>query len=74
MIRPIPAPNEASFLGFALVDALIDLLVEKGVISGGEVVSLLGSLSEECLQDERTLSQRSAEILTVAVMNSKIVK
>ena len=41
MLTATPRNYEAGFLGFAIVDALLDLLVEKGVLSNADATAML---------------------------------
>ena len=58
-----PGTNEAAYLSFMLVDELIRMLVDKGIITNDDVSTLLETLLKSVKQDRRTLSQSSAIIV-----------
>jgi hypothetical protein len=54
-----PGSEDAAYLGFRLVDRLLDLLKTKGIVSPAEIVTLLEQLANDLSQDTRAVAQRS---------------
>ena len=68
MASPVPGGSEAAYLGFALVDALIDLLIEKGTITKPERDRMLRSLAVTLNQSGQLFGQRSAKFIADAML------
>jgi hypothetical protein len=69
MATPVPGGSEAAYLGFALVDALVDLLVEKGVIARQDVTAMLTALAKRCGESGQHFGKRSAEFITGTMLS-----
>ncbi len=64
MASPIPGGSEAAYLGFALVDALIDTLIDKKIIDRSAREAMLRSLAARLNQSDQLFGQRSAKFIT----------
>ncbi len=62
-ITAIPGDRDTGYLAAAVVMALIDLLVEKGTITRGEVMFLLQSLSERIRKLTRAGNKEVSDLL-----------
>lgn len=62
-VAAIPGGEESGHMANAVVTALMELLVAKEVISRGEIIFLLQSLSERLTKDPRTVSRRTSDTL-----------
>jgi hypothetical protein len=71
MPKPIPGGSEAGYLGYAVADALIDLLIAKKVISAAEVDSMYRALSQRLAANGEMLGQRSAEFIAGPILGKK---
>ena len=58
-----PGTDEAAFLAFALVDALVNTLIEKGVLTRSDANGMLRSIIEDLKADSRHLSKPTAKFL-----------
>jgi len=62
-LAALPRGPEAGFVSIAVLSALIDLLVEKKLISRGELLFMLQSLSKRLSKETHTISKKTIDIL-----------
>jgi hypothetical protein len=63
MLTVAPRSDEAGVLGFAIADALLDLLVEKGVLSSADATAMLMSLARKFTKSSRNVELRCANAI-----------
>ena len=63
MLTIAPPADEAGFLGFAIADALLDLLVEKGVLSNADATAMLISVAGKFTESGRNVDLRCANAI-----------
>jgi hypothetical protein len=54
---------ETAFLGLAIVDALLDLLIDNGTIDSTDAWRMLASLSDRLGKETNSVSQRCSKII-----------
>jgi hypothetical protein len=65
MTLPTPQnPEEASYLAVATVRELLNLLINKGVLSKSDITTMLGLAAERLKKENNSVSQRAARLLT----------
>lgn len=55
--------DEAAYISFALVDALCDMLVSKGVVAREDIVAVFSAASIKLSQSPNSSGARGAEFL-----------
>ena len=71
MPYPVPAGTESSYIGFALVSALIDLLIEQGQIIPADVEAMLRAARKSLNESGDALAQRGATFITDRMLAKK---
>ena len=64
MLSTEPGGSEPGYLGFAIADALIDLLVAKGVITRSDANDMFTALADKLGKSSNLLNQRCAKLIT----------
>ena len=67
MLTATPRNYEAGFLGFAIVDALLDLLVEKDVLTKTDATVMLMSVADKFSKSARNVDQRCANTIIAGI-------
>jgi hypothetical protein len=60
-------PDDAGFIGFAIANALLDLLVEKGVLTKSDATVMLISVASKFSMSERNVDQRCANTVVAGM-------
>lgn len=55
--------EEAAYISYALLDALLDLLISKGILSQGELSTLFDTAAASLTQSPNPSGKRGAEFL-----------
>lgn len=71
MTSEIPGTPEAAYTAFALVDALSELLIKKGIITRVEFDDLLRTVASGLEVAPNFVSKRSAEFIRGAMLGQK---
>ncbi len=58
-----PGTEDSAFLAFTLLNDLLHMLREKGVLTTDDVTSLLESTADRLGKDPRFISKRSVELI-----------
>jgi len=70
-----PGTENAAYLGFHLVNRLIDLLKAKGALTEAEVVALFEQLADDLGRNSGALAQRNVRyVRDTLIPEHKIVK
>ena len=67
MLTIAPPADEAGFLGFAIADALLDLLVEKDVLTKTDATVMLMSVADRFSKSARNVDQRCANTIIAGI-------
>jgi hypothetical protein len=67
MLTIAPPADEAGFLGFAIADALLDLLVEKDVLTKTDATVMLMSVADKFSKSARNVDQRCANTIIARI-------
>ena len=67
MSMDIPGGSEPGYLAFALVDDLIDLLIQKGVLTNADRSVMLRACATRLSQNGNPMGQRCAQFITERV-------
>jgi hypothetical protein len=67
MFNSIPGGAEPGYLGFAIVDALIDLLIEKSVIAPSDATKMLASVAVRLGKERTSLGDLGSKFITNGV-------
>ena len=71
MANPVPGGSESAYLGFAIVDSLCDLLVEKGVLSRADLDGMLAQLHTRLDKGTDFMGKRSAKFIADSMLRKK---
>jgi hypothetical protein len=71
MAMPTPRPSESAYLGFTLVNVLLDTLVEKGILSTGERKVLVRQAIQILNDGGEIIQQRGAKFLSNWIASQK---
>ncbi len=64
MLTATPGGNEPGVLGFAIADALIDLLIQKGTITQTDARTMLVAVADKLSKNGTMFGQRCSKIIT----------
>ena len=67
MLTIAPPADEAGFLGFAIADALLDLLIEKDVLTKTDATVMLMSVAGKFSESARYVEQRCANTIIAGI-------
>ena len=67
MLPPDPGRDESAFIGYAIIDALLDLLIDKGVVTRSEVSVLLRTVVDTLGKKGEFMGKRAAKVLADGV-------
>jgi hypothetical protein len=71
MPRPVPGQAESAYLGYALINALLDTLVAKNVITVGDCDTLYREVAKVLSNSGNVLQQRAAHFVTDRILAKK---
>ena len=63
MLRAEPGRDESAFISYAIVDALLDLLVAKNLLTNAKVTTLLSSVADTLGKKAEFMGKRGAKII-----------
>lgn len=64
MLTAEPGGSEPGYLGFAIADALLDLLIAKGTITRSDAKEMLTALSNKLGKNGTLLGERCVQLIT----------
>ena len=67
-----PGTDEAAFLAFVIVDALIIKLIAKGVLTRADVIAIYEALADSVSEEPRALGKRGAELIREMIAKHKV--
>jgi hypothetical protein len=74
MAAPLPGTTEAGLLGFALAEALGDLLVKRGILTRDDINGMYRDLATRLQQTKQHVPQHAAGFIRDSILGTKSIE